>query len=95
VTSRIYEGHFKTRLRDISVSRRSSLTGLAILASYASFPREVLIELPIEDWRKWTKRRVVDSKWIAWRGSSKMIISCSPHGGGDTDGEAIQTVGMT
>jgi hypothetical protein len=44
MTFRIYEGYFRTRLRNISVSGGSPLTGLAILASYPSLPRVVLVE---------------------------------------------------
>ena len=44
MTARIHEGYFKTRLRNISTSGGSPLTGLAILASYPSLPRVVLVE---------------------------------------------------
>jgi hypothetical protein len=44
MTARLYEGYFKTRLRNISTSGGSPLTGLAILASYPSLPRVVLVE---------------------------------------------------
>jgi hypothetical protein len=44
MTARLYEGYFKTRLRNISTSGGSPLTGLAILASYTSLPRIVLVE---------------------------------------------------
>jgi hypothetical protein len=47
MTFRIYEGYFKTRLRNISISGGSPLTGLAILASYPSLPRVVLVETNI------------------------------------------------
>jgi hypothetical protein len=44
MTARIHEGYFKTQLRNISTSGGSPLTGLAILASYPSLPRVVLVE---------------------------------------------------
>ena len=47
MTFRIYEGYFKTRLRNISIPGGSPLTGLAILASYPSLPRVVLVETNI------------------------------------------------
>jgi hypothetical protein len=47
MTFRLYEGYFKTRLRNISISGGSPLTGLAILASYPSLPRVVLVEANI------------------------------------------------
>jgi hypothetical protein len=47
MTFRIYEGYFKTRLRNVSISGGSPLTGLAILASYPSVPRVVLVETNI------------------------------------------------
>jgi hypothetical protein len=47
MTFRIYEGYFRTRLRNISISGGSPLTGLAILASYPSVPHVVLVETNI------------------------------------------------
>jgi hypothetical protein len=47
MTFRLYEKYFKTRLRNISISGGSPLTGLAILASYPSLPRIVLVETNI------------------------------------------------
>ena len=47
MTFRIYEGYFKTRLRNVSISGGSPLTGLAILASYPSVPHIVLVETNI------------------------------------------------
>jgi hypothetical protein len=47
MTFRIYEGYFKTRLRNISISGGSPLTGLAILASYPTVPHVVLVETNI------------------------------------------------
>ena len=47
MTFRLYEGYFKTRLRNMSISGGSPLTGLAILASYPSLPRVVLVETNI------------------------------------------------
>jgi hypothetical protein len=44
MTSRLYEGYFKTPLRNIATSGGSPLTGLAIVASYPSPPRVVLVE---------------------------------------------------
>jgi hypothetical protein len=50
MTFRIYEGYFKTRLRNVSISGGSPLTGLAILASYPSVPHVVLVETNIMSW---------------------------------------------
>ena len=47
MTFRIYERYFKTRLRNVSISGGSPLTGLAILASYPSVPPIVLVETNI------------------------------------------------
>ena len=47
MTFRIYEGYFKTALRNVSISGGSPLTGLAILASYPSVPHIVLVETNI------------------------------------------------
>jgi hypothetical protein len=47
MTFRIYEGYFRTRLRNVSISGGSPLTGLAILASYPSVPHVVLVETNI------------------------------------------------
>jgi len=47
MTFRIYERYFKTRLRNVSISGGSPLTGLAILASYSSVPHVVLVETNI------------------------------------------------
>jgi hypothetical protein len=47
MTFRLYEGYFQTRLRNLSISGGSPLTGLAILASYPSVPRIVLVETNI------------------------------------------------
>jgi hypothetical protein len=44
MTFRLYEGYFKTPLRNISISGGSPLTGLAIIASYSSLPKVVLVE---------------------------------------------------
>jgi hypothetical protein len=44
MTFRLYETYFQTKLRNISTSGGSPLTGLAILASYPSLPRVVLVE---------------------------------------------------
>lgn len=47
MTFRLYEGYFQTQLRNVSISGGSPLTGLAILASYPSLPRVVLVEANI------------------------------------------------
>jgi hypothetical protein len=47
MTSRLYEGYFKTPLRNIATSGGSPLTGLAIVASYPSLPRVVLVEMNV------------------------------------------------
>lgn len=47
MTFRLYEGYFQAKLRNISISGGSPLTGLAILASYPSLPRVVLVEMNI------------------------------------------------
>lgn len=47
MTFRLYEGYFQTQLRNISTSGGSPLTGLAVLASYPSLPRVVLVEANI------------------------------------------------
>jgi hypothetical protein len=47
MTFRLYEGYFKTPLRNIATSGGSPLTGLAIVASYPSLPRVVLVETNI------------------------------------------------
>jgi hypothetical protein len=47
MTFRLYEDYFQTKLRNISISGGSPLTGLAIIASYASLPRVVLVETNI------------------------------------------------
>ena len=47
MTFRIYEGYFRTRLRNVSISGGSPLTGLAILASYPSVPHVVLVDTNI------------------------------------------------
>jgi hypothetical protein len=44
---RLYEGYFQTKLRNISISGGSPLTGLAILASYPSLPHVVLVEMNV------------------------------------------------
>jgi hypothetical protein len=41
---RLYEGYFQTRLRNIAVGGRSPITGLAIVASYPSVPRIIVVE---------------------------------------------------
>jgi hypothetical protein len=47
MTFRLYEGYFKTPLRNIATSGGSPLTGLAIVASYPALPRVVLVEANI------------------------------------------------
>lgn len=47
MTFRLYEGYFKTPLRNIATSGGSPLTGLAIVASYPAPPRVVLVEANI------------------------------------------------
>jgi hypothetical protein len=47
MTFRLYEGYFKTPLRNIATSGGSPLTGLAILASYPSVPQVVLVEMNV------------------------------------------------
>jgi hypothetical protein len=47
MTFRLYEGYFRTKLRNISISGGSPLTGLAILASYPSLPRVAFVEMNI------------------------------------------------
>ena len=47
MTSRLYEGYFKTSLRNIATSGGSPLTGLAILGSYPSLPHVVLVEMNV------------------------------------------------
>ena len=47
MTARLYEGYFNTRLRNISTSGGSPLTGLAILASYPSLPRVAFVEMNV------------------------------------------------
>lgn len=41
---RMYEGYFNTPLRNISIGGGSAATGLAIVASYRSLPKLVLVE---------------------------------------------------
>ena len=43
----LYEGYFQTRLRNIAIGGGSSLTGLAIIASFQSIPRLILVETNI------------------------------------------------
>ena len=47
MTFRLYEGYFQTKLRNISISGGSPLTGLAILASYPSLPRVAFVEMNV------------------------------------------------
>jgi hypothetical protein len=47
MTFRLYEGYFQTKLRNISISGGSPLTGLAVLGSYSSLPRVVLVEMNV------------------------------------------------
>ena len=47
MTFRIYERFFQTPLRNIAISGGSPLTGLAILASYPTLPRVILVETNI------------------------------------------------
>jgi hypothetical protein len=47
MTFRLYEGYFQTGVRNISISGGSPLTGLAILESYPSLPRVILVETNI------------------------------------------------
>ena len=48
MTFRLYEGYFsQPRLRNLSISGGSPLTGLAIIASYESLPRLILVETNI------------------------------------------------
>ena len=47
MTSRLSEGYFQTKLRNVATSGGSPLTGLAILASYPSLPRVVFVETNI------------------------------------------------
>ena len=71
MTFRIYEGYFKTRLRNVSISGGSPLTGLAILASYPSVPHVVLVETNImsraaesELIEKFGKNDAAASRWF-------------------------------
>jgi hypothetical protein len=47
MTFRLYEGYFRTPLRNLAISGGSSLTGLAIIANYQSLPRLILVETNI------------------------------------------------
>jgi hypothetical protein len=44
---RIYEGYFRSPLRNVAISGGSSLTGLAIIASYPKLPRVIVVETNI------------------------------------------------
>ncbi|MBI5320778.1 hypothetical protein [Bradyrhizobium sp.] len=44
---RMYEGYFSTPLRNISIGGGSAATGLAIVASYRSLPKLILVETNI------------------------------------------------
>ena len=47
MTFRIYEGYFRTPLRNIAIGGGSPLTGLAIIASYPALPRVIIVETNI------------------------------------------------
>jgi len=47
MTYRLYEGYFQERLRNLAIGGGSPLTGLAIVASYQSIPRLILVETNI------------------------------------------------
>jgi hypothetical protein len=47
MTFRLFEGYFRTPVRNLAISGGSSLTGLAIVASYSSFPRVIFVETDI------------------------------------------------
>lgn len=63
MTFRLYEGYFKTPLRNVSISGGSPLTGLAIIASYSSLPKVVLIETNIMS-------RTLDAKMVEMFGKN-------------------------
>jgi len=50
MTLRISEGYFSIPLRNVSISGRSSLTGLSIIASYQSLPSLILVEVNVMSW---------------------------------------------
>ena len=78
MTSRLYEGYFKTPLRNIATSGGSPLTGLAIVASYPSLPRVVLVETNVMS--RTIERDLVEQYGEALAGY-----------GVDVDGEALWT----
>ncbi len=45
--SRVYEGYFQTRLRNVAIGGGSPVTGLAIIASYPALPRIIVVETNI------------------------------------------------
>jgi hypothetical protein len=45
--SRVYEGYFQTRLRNVAIGGGSPITGLAIIASYPALPRIIVVETNI------------------------------------------------
>jgi hypothetical protein len=47
MTYRLYEGYFRTPLRNIAIGGGSPITGLAIVASYQSLPRLIVVETNI------------------------------------------------
>jgi hypothetical protein len=47
MTFRLYEGYFKTPVRNLAIGGGSPLTGLAIIASYKSLPHTILVETNI------------------------------------------------
>jgi len=47
MTFRLYEGYFRTPVRNLALSGGSPLTGLAIVASYEKLPRTILVETNI------------------------------------------------
>jgi hypothetical protein len=44
---RVYEGYFQTRLRNVAIGGGSPITGLAIIASYPTLPRIIVVETNI------------------------------------------------
>jgi hypothetical protein len=47
MTFRLFEGYFRAPVRNLAISGGSPLTGLAIIASYSSLPREIFVETDI------------------------------------------------
>jgi len=45
--SRVYEGYFQTRLRNVAIGGGSPITGLAIIASYPALPLIIVVETNI------------------------------------------------